>query len=70
MKAEAEEMQADAEVITALELLPRSGNSERCKYRFITHSLVADRASKYFTTHERSPTGVANGIDSDDGDYS
>jgi hypothetical protein len=29
MKAEAEEMQADAEVITALELLPRSGNSER-----------------------------------------
>jgi hypothetical protein len=47
----------------------RSGNSERCRYRFITHSLVADRAPKYFTTHERSPTGVANGNDSDDGDY-
>jgi hypothetical protein len=30
---------------------------------------VADRAPKYFTTHERSPTGVANGNDSDDGDY-
>ena len=44
----------------------RSGNQDSCKYRHVTHSLVASDVPKFFTTHERADGGGAGAADSDE----
>jgi len=43
----------------------RAGRSEDCRYRNITHSLVAGNVAEYFTTHERPLSSRREASDSD-----
>lgn len=43
----------------------RVGKSSDCKYRHITHSLVAGGASEFFTTHEKKTPNRTEDSDSD-----
>ena len=58
--------QLEAQFVSCYCVICRSGNSASCKYRHITHTLVAGFEPKIFTTHERALGGGAGAAESDD----
>jgi len=58
--------QLEALFVSCYCVICRSGNHASCKYRHVTHSLVAGYGAKIFTTHECALGGGAGAAESDE----